>query len=449
MLTPADLYRQIDAQIDRSELRLRAFVESLEKVPELGFLEVATASLLARQFVLASLHPRTGIAQTAVVADLAGAATGPTIAVLGELDALPVDANDAGSQASHTCGHHLQLAIVAGVAAAVEPLASALSGRVRFIGVPAEEFVDLATRFGLKSDGKVTYLSGKAELVRLGYFDDVDIAILVHSTTRSEEGDFAIGGSTNAMTAKWVQYQGIPAHAGAAPERGVNALAAAVIGLDAINAIRDTFREEDRVRVHGIMTRGGSAVNVVPADARLEIFVRAASREAVQDVETRVDRALWAGALAVGASVRVRTVPGYLPLRQDRQLAQVARDAARQVMPLAKLRRGVDRAGSTDMGDLSHLMPALQPWAGGVSGDLHSSTFRMTDFDVAVLRPARIVARMVVDLLRDGAGRATEILRTSKPLMTRHAYLDYLRTSYRTEVFDGAAPRAGSLEVDA
>ena len=101
------------------------------------------------------------------------------------------------------------------------------------------------------------------------------------------------------------------------------------------------------------------------------------------------------------------------------------------------------------MGDLSHLMPTLQPWAGGVSGDLHSSTFRMTDFDVAVLRPARIVARMVVDLLRDGAGRATEILQTSKPLMTRRAYLDYLRTSYRTEVFDGTAPRAGSLEVDA
>lgn len=442
MRRSSDVERRIDDEVHRAEPRLRAFVDSLGRVPELGFFEIKTARLLAQQFVLASLRPKTGVACTGVVADLDGGSPGPTIAVLGELDAMPVDTGDAGLGANHTCGHHLQLAIIAGVAAALRPLATALSGRVRFMGVPAEEFVDLATRFELRAAGKVTFVSGKAELVRLGYFDDVDIALLVHATTRPEEGDFAIGGSTNAMVAKWVEYQGIPAHAGAAPHRGVNALAAAVLGLDAINAIRDTFRDEDHVRVHGIITRGGSAVNVVPADVRLEIYVRAASRGALEEAERKVDRALWAGAVAVGARVVVTTVPGYLPLRQDGQLAEVARDAAAQVVPANTLRGGSDRAGSTDMGDISHLVPTLQPWAGGVSGELHSPTFRVADFDVAVLAPIRIMARMIVDLLGDGAARAEEICRTSTPAMTREAYLEYLQTAYRRESFEGSAARA-------
>ena len=282
------------------------------------------------------------------------------------------------------------------------------------------------------------HLSGKAEFVRSGYFDDVDIALLVHATTRREEWPFAIGGGTNAMIAKWVNYEGATAHAGAAPHRGVNALAAALVGLTAINAIRDTFRDEDRIRVHGIISKGGSAVNAVPADVRLEIYVRGASRGAVEEAERRVDRAIWAGALAVGARVTIATIPGYLPLLQDAQLEEVAKEAAGRVLPADLIRCGVDRAGSTDMGDISHLMPALQVWSGGVSGELHSSTFKVESFDDAVLAPARIVSRMVVDLLSNGAVRAAEISPASRPTLTKEMYLAYLQNADRVDHFDSS-----------
>jgi amidohydrolase len=423
--------------------RLRSFVDALSRVPELGFFENRTAGLFARRLATASLESVTGVARTGVIADLNGAANGPAIAVIGELDAMPTTGTAQGSSAIHSCGHHLQLAIVAGVAAALGPLAPKLTGKVRFMGIPAEEFVDLGRRLDLRAEGRLTYLSGKAELVRLGWFDDVDMALLVHATTRPEEGDLAIGGSTNAMTAKLVEYQGMAAHAGA-PDRGVNALAAAVIGLSAVNAVRDTFRDEDHVRVHGIITDGGTAVNIVPDDVRLEVYVRGASQRAVEDAERKVDRALWSGAVAVGARVRITTIPGYLPLRQDPGLAEVAWRAALPVSAEGRLRAGVDRAGSTDMGDISHLMPTLQLWAGGVSGELHADTFRLTDFDVAVLTPARVLARMVVELLGNGAVGANEILRASRPEMTREAYLAYLRGADRLERFDGAAVLATS-----
>lgn len=438
MDSPRDADHSIDEELRLAAPRLRAFVDSLAQVPELGFFETRTARALAQQLRAVPLKATTGIARTGVIAELRCGTPGPTIAVIGELDAMPADDADADSSAIHSCGHHLQLGIIAGVASALRPVASGLSGNVRFIGVPAEEFVDLGKRLELRAAGQIAYLSGKAELVGSGYFDDVDMALLVHATTRPEEGPFAIGGSTNAMIAKWVQYQGTTAHAGAAPHRGINALAAAVVGLTAINATRESFRDEDRIRVHGIITRGGSAVNAVPADVRLEIYVRGASRDAVEDAERKVDRAIWAGALAVGAQVTITTIPGYLPLLQDEQLAEVARGAAARVLPADLIRHGVDRAGSTDMGDISHLMPVLQAWAGGVSGELHSGTFRMEAFDVAVLAPARIVSRMVVDLLGNGATRANEIGRSNQPALTRDSYLAYLKNADRVERFDGS-----------
>lgn len=428
----------IDAELALAAPRLRSFVESIAQDPELGFFETKTARAFARQLRAASLSVRTGIARTGVIAELRSGKPGPTIAVIGELDAMPMDDSEARSRAIHSCGHHLQLGIVAGVASALRPIAASLSGTIRFIGVPAEEFVEVGKRLELRATGEIVHLSGKAEFVRSGYFDDVDMALLVHATTRQEEAPFAVGGGTNAMVAKWVTYEGITAHAGAAPHRGVNALAAAVIGLTAINAIRDTFRDENRIRVHGIISRGGSAVNAVPADVRLEIYVRGASRGAVEEAERKVDRAIWAGALAVGARVTIATIPGYLPLLQDAQLEEVARSAAGRVLPADLIRRGVDRAGSTDMGDISHLMPALQVWSGGVSGELHSSTFQMESFDIAVLTPARIVSRMLVDLLGNGATRAVEISRASRPALTREMYLAYLQNADRVDRFDSS-----------
>src|SRR5918994_3717772 len=153
----------------------------------------------------------------------------------------------------------------------------------------------------MRDAGRLEFLGGKAEMVRVGAFDDVDIAMMVHTTSRPEDGDIAVGGTNNGMAAKFVRFIGHTSHAGGAPDQGINALSAARVALAGIDAIRETFRDEDHVRVHPIVTRGGDVVNAIPADVRLEAFVRAASSEALAAANRKVDRALRAGAMALGA----------------------------------------------------------------------------------------------------------------------------------------------------
>src|SRR5499426_4497273 len=124
------------------------------------------------------------------------------------------------------------------------------------------------------------------------------MAMMIHTTPRPEEGKAVVSASNNGCIVKTVRYIGRAAHAGGMPRRGINALYAANIGLAAINAIRETFRDEDTIRVHPIITHGGSQVNVIPADVRIETYVRGRSVQAILDANAKVDRALQAGALA-------------------------------------------------------------------------------------------------------------------------------------------------------
>ena len=116
---------------------------------------------------------------------------------------------------------------------------------------------------------------------------------------------------------KQIRFLGRAAHAGGAPQRGINALNAAMIAMNAIAAQRETFWEKDTIRIHPIITKGGDAVSVVPAEVTMETFVRGGSLEAIVDANRKVDRCLRAGAMAVGAEVEIHTIPGYLPQRND------------------------------------------------------------------------------------------------------------------------------------
>ena len=149
-----------------------------------------------------------------------------------------------------------------------------LAGRVVFFAVPAEEGGDLEWRVSQRAAGALELFGGKPELMRLGHFDDVDLAMMIHTTPRAEDGRASVPLSNNGRVGKLVRYVGRAAHAGGAPHMGVNALYAAQIGLMAINALRETFRDEDTIRVHPILTHGGSQVNVIPGEARIETYVR-------------------------------------------------------------------------------------------------------------------------------------------------------------------------------
>ena len=378
MSTSADLKERIAAVVESHRDDIVEVGETIMRNPELGFKEFETAALVQRKFDEFELDYRAGLARTGVKARIDTGRPGPTLALIGELDALTVAGHpqeNPETHAAHACGHNAQIAGLIGAAATLSDPAILrdLSGSIVLFAVPAEEYVEVEYRHGLVQDGELEFLGGKPELIARGEFDDVDLAMMIHTHSRPDEnGMAAVTASNNGCVVKQIRYLGKAAHAGGAPHLGINALYAAHIGLAAINAVRETFRDDDAIRVHPIITRGGDLVNVIPADVTLETYVRGKTTDAIDAAAVKVDRALKAGALALGAEVEIITLPGYLPLVNDGDLAELFMANQRVVHGDAEVRRQGHRTGSTDMGDVSHIMPALHPSMAGAVGSNHA-----------------------------------------------------------------------------
>jgi len=443
MLSKEELKSKVCSEIDSRSDEIVAVAKTIMDNPEPGFREKKTSRLVAEKFAGLGIDYRDGLGITGVKGTVKGGSEGPTVAVLGELDSLIVPGHpnaDPETGAAHACGHNVQIGMLIGVATGLirAGILPSLAGRVAFIAVPAEEYIEIEYREELRAQGKISYLGGKPELIKLGEFDDIDMAVMTHTGTAFGGKLVGMGGTCNGCVAKQVQFIGRGAHAGGAPHAGINALNAATIALSAIHAQRETFKDADTVRVHPIITRGGQAVNIVPADVRMETFVRGKTLEAIEDANEKVDRALRAGALAVGGSVRIKTLPGYLPLVNDRNLVADYRANAESLLGKRKVAPpGHHSTGSTDMGDVSNIMPAIHPHAAGATGNAHGDDYLIEDYEMAVLNPAKIMAMTVIDLLGDGAVRGNETVARHKPKMTRQEYLDLLDSLRKEEVYKG------------
>ena len=443
MPTLDDVKRAVCEAIDRQSEKIVTVGETIRKSPELGFKELKTSRLVEETMREIGLQPKSGLAITGVRGEARGKTDGPTFALLGELDGLVVAGHpvaDPQTGAAHACGHNAQ---VAGMLGAAMGLVGAkafehLAGRVVFFAVPAEEYGDVAWRVEQARAGKLEFLGGKPELLRLGHFDDVDMAMMIHLTPQREYRKAGVAASNNGCIVKTVRYIGRASHAGGAPHLGINALYAAQIGLAGINAIRETFRDEDSIRVHPIITHGGSQVNVIPGDVRLETYVRGKSVEAILDANVRVDRALKAGALALGAQVEIETLPGYLPLFNHEGMSRYFVANASSQLGADNVTQMGHRSGSTDMGDISHVMPTLHPYISGASGSGHGADYKITDPKLAYVENAKQLALMAVDMLWDGAKNAKGIISEFKPRLTKEAYLSFQRGINKTELYDGA-----------
>ena len=414
--------------------------EAIMDSPELGFKEWKTADRVCAVFDELGLPYERDLALTGVKARLEGGKAGPTVALMGELDALIVPDHpraDASTGAAHACGHNAQIAGLLGAAYGLveSGVGKELAGDIVFFAVPAEEYVEIEYRRQLVLEGKTTFLAGKPELVQLGYFDDVDMAIMIHSSSPDHaEGSMGVASSSNGFLAKTIAFMGTAAHAGVYPEKGVNALNAAQLALSAINAQRETFRDQDCVRVHPIITKGGDLVNIIPSEVRMETYIRARSPEAILDAEVKVDRALKGAAYAMGCSVEIETLPGYMPLRNSPKLREIFRENAESIFGPREYRDYPHGGGSTDAGDLSQIMPVLHPAMTGAKGVIHGPDWQIADVEAAYIAPARTMATMVVDLLVND--QAEEILRCEKPAMTKEEYLEKQRGIFRSERLD-------------
>lgn len=430
-LTASDLKEIACRTIDEHAEKIIQFAKVTGQNPELGYKETKTARLAADFLKGLNLSCREGLAITGVKARLKETGSGPHVAILGELDAVLCPDSpqaDPATGAAHACGHNLQLAAMVGAALGLKlgELGTELDGNVTFMAVPAEEYVEIEYRNRLREEGKIHFLGGKQELIYRGEFDDIDMAMMVHSEKNSPQALVAIGESSNGFIGKSIQYIGREAHAAAAPDQGINALNAAMLGLMGIHALRETFRDDDVVRVHPIITKGGDLVNSVPADVRLETYVRAKTMAAIEATNEKVDRALKAGGDAIGARTIIKTIPGYLPLSCSRELNELLVANARRFIPPERIINAGHFGASTDFGDVSHLMPAIHPFVGGADGLLHVRNFQVTDYYAAVVLPAKLLAMTVIDLLSGGAQKGKEILAGFKPLLSKEQYIELL-----------------------
>jgi metal-dependent amidase/aminoacylase/carboxypeptidase family protein len=235
-----------------------------------------------------------------------------------------------------------------------------------------------------------------------------------------------IGATHNGVVAKFIRYRGKESHAGGAPHLGINALNAAMIGLMGIHAQRETFRDEDCIRVHPIITKGGDLVNVVPSDVRIETFVRGRTVEAIQDANQKVNRALQAGAMAIGAQVEILDLPGYLPSIFNARLDRLFAANMTSLLGAEAVGEAGHQTGSSDIGDVSHLMPALHAYMKAGKANLHTEDFVISDPRLAYIESAKGLALTAVDLLWDGAREGLAIKKDYRPKYTKEEYLRVL-----------------------
>ena len=423
-----DRKEKVLAAIDANREKIIQIGETILNQPEMGYKEVRTARLIKEIFESLQLEYEASLAITGIKAKLKGRSSKLKVAVIGEMDAVVCPLHpkaDMTTGASHSCGHNAQVATMLGVAFGLvqSGIMNELDGDVAFMAVPAEEFVELEYREHLKNNGDIQLFGGKQELIRLGAFDDIDMAMMVHSHGGTTDRKAFVHGGGSGFVGKTVRFMGREAHAGGAPHEGINALNAAMIAMMGIHTQREVFKDEDGIRVHPIITKGGDLVNIVPADTRMETYVRGKSVGAILEANKVVNRAIKAGAYCVGAEVLINEIPGYLPLKQNVSLGELFANNISCFIGTDNVIRNVDMFGSTDMGDLSAIMPVIQPTMGGFQGQAHSKEFEIVDKEAAYILPAKAMAMTIIDLLSNEAREGIRIKEEFVPVHSKETYL--------------------------
>jgi len=433
-MTKQELKLQVAAAIDAAREELFQLGDAILAKPEMGYKEFSTADLTAKAFEKLGIPYRDKVAVTGLIGDLQGRKNLGRVAMLGELDAVLCPTHpfaDPVTGAAHACGHNAMITALIGVATGLKNSGAMdyLDGAVSLMAVPAEEPVELEFRQGLMKEKQVEFLGGKQEFIALGEFDPIDAAVMMHTQVPPVPGvKTTCTTVNNGFVAKLAYYKGKEAHAGGAPHLGVNALNAATLGLTAIHMNRETFKDEDHIRVHPIMTKGGDLVNIVPADVRIETFVRGSNMPAIFDANRKVNRALRAGADAVGAEVEIVEFPGYLEMYASEPLTDLYYENAKALFgDKAVLYNGGHGSGSTDMADVQAIIPAIHPYISAATGKAHSESYELVDKELAYLGSAKVLAFTIIDLLWNDCEGLRAVKAAYKPKFTKEEYLSFWR----------------------
>jgi amidohydrolase len=372
------LQARVCTQVDAWRGPLIEIADWIFAHPELNFQEHGAVARLTGLLEKNGFRVARGVAglETAFVATRAGRAGGPTIALLAEYDALP----DLG----HACGHNLIGTAAAGAGLAVQAVLPELAGTIQVIGTPAEE-----------GGG------GKIIMVDAGLFDAVDVALMIHPANEN----LTRRRSKTSHTMMF-EFFGKASHASAAPDHGINALDALIQTFNGINALRQFLRPE--ARVHGIITHGGQAANIIPDYAAGRFNVRADSLAYAHEVIARVRACAEAAAHATGARFQFNEPDHFLDaMRPNPTLAELMEANLAALGIDVRPPAPDDRMGSTDMGNVSQAVPALHAYLAIADPDVmgHTVEFRRAAGSPAghqgMIQAAKALAMTAVDLLAD------------------------------------------------
>ncbi len=423
------MFEKIFKLMDDNKELILAAEKDIKCMPELAFREWKTHTYMKERFEKLGYSLVEPGDIPGFYTDVETGRPGPKIAVFGELDALPCPNHpfaDKTTGAAHACGHNCQCAALLGLAAALknEEALEGLCGSIRLIAVPAEEGVDAAMREKLKENNTVRYFAGKPEFLYRGYLDGVDIAMMIHASSKTKGMSCPDG--TNGNMRKKTTFIGKAAHAGGDPHNGINALYAATTALSAANALRETFREKDTVRMHPILSNAGSAVNTIPHEVVCENMIRGADYRVIADISRKVNRAFAGAAASMGCRIVFDDIGGSAPRYNDRNLKDIFYKVAGEIFPVEDLNFQAEWGKAcSDMGDISNVIPSIHPYIGGASGVAHSENFLITDPYVACVNAAKVLGGVLIVLLSDNGKEAKKVISESKvPFESKEAFFE-------------------------
>lgn len=339
---------------------------------------------------------------------------GPKILCIGEMDSLIIPSHPAARKDTacvHACGHHAQSAALLGLAAALkEPgVLQGLSGSIRLMAVPAEELTDLPYRENLRKRGTIRYYGGKQEFMYRGYMQNCDMAFMVHTSYGDGSFEFPNLGDDGCHI-KTVRFTGKATHTGYSPHLGIDALAAGSLALAALNVVRETFKDDDYMRIQIGELSGDSTTCI------LNYKIRAATMEALHRLNKQCDLAVAGAAVSVGASVNIEDRAGYMPMQNDPVMTAVFEEAANSLDPDHPVEIGhAWSAGCTDMGDVSQLMPVIHPYCLGAAGRAHTDSYYIESVEKACVMSAKCQLAMLDMFLSNGARKAKEVIDSWQP----------------------------------
>ena len=375
-MTTAELKSEVNSQVECQREELIELSLRIHANPELGFKEEKALNWITSYLAGKGFQIEKGIGSLPTAFKSVYGNGEPVIALLAEYDALP--------EVGHACGHNIIAAAAVGAGVACKSIIDNCGGTITIFGTPAEEL------FG-----------GKVIMLQEGLFDGVDVAMMVHAGTRNRATIQAL-----ACVGLEIEFFGKAAHAAAHPEEGVNALETMILAFNAINSLRQHIK--DNSRVHGIITHGGEAANVVPAYSAAKLLVRASNSVYLEELKQKVLNCFSGASLATGAQLEYKWGEiVYAPMNNNLTLARLfslnLESLGRKVKPLD------DRSGfgSTDMGNISQIMPAIHPSVAiaepGIS--LHSTDFALAAASEAghqgLLDAAKALAMTVADVLSE------------------------------------------------